>query len=539
MISDMNKSLSLGIDVSTQSISAVVLDIDTLTVVWEHSLDYCRDDRLNTFDIRQQDYILPPETEGEANQPAGLFLAALDALFADLKQEVDTGAIAVINTSGQQHGHVYLNSQSSAIFGKLLEKESGQSDLISLLKGSLAWDKAPIWMTSDTTEEAEFVRDNVGGKRRMIELSGADAPLRFTGIVIRKIGQKHPDIYKNTGKIQLISSFIPAVLTGNSNVPVDYGNASGMALMDYRRKEWSEELIRAVSDELPGGEKALKDKLPAIVSPDSVVGTISSYFVTKYGFSPSCKILAGSGDNPQSKVLVNGDLLSLGTSIVNMVSTDGNTLDRNGYASAMYDGIGRPFMFGTRTNGVMVWDNLRAIYGLGKNDYAPAEEALKNTPVGENLLFWQPRNESFPPSGSIDITRTGDYTPGLGQDYAALIETTLAAVYTYSKEFTRQTDDILHVTGGARKSREILRRIAAVWNRPVASIEAGGAALGAAVAGIIGYHRSECKEVDVLTDTGLLKEGEIIHPRQDDIEAFHHPGGFLERYTAEESRIIS
>jgi xylulokinase len=217
-----------------------------------------------------------------------------------------------------------------------------------------------------------------------------------------------------------------------------------------------------------------------------------------------------------------------------MVSTDGNTLDRNGYASAMYDGIGRPFMFGTRTNGVMVWDNLRAIYGLGKNDYAPAEEALKNTPVGENLLFWQPRNESFPPSGSIDITRMGDYTPGLGQDYAALIETTLAAVYTYSKEFTRQTDHILHVTGGARKSREILRRIAAVWNRPVASIEAGGAALGAAVAGIIGYHRSEGKEVDDLTDTGLLKEGEIIHPRQDDIEAFHHPGGFLERYTAEE-----
>ena len=530
---------SLGLDISTQSISAVVLDMDTWSLVWEHSLDYCRDNRLGTFGIRSEDYILPPETEGEANQPAGLFLAALDALFADLREEIDLGNIAVINTSGQQHGHVYLNRQASGIFEKLLDKESGQWDLNTLLKRSLAWDKAPIWMTSDTSEQAEFIRNHVGGKPRMIELSGADAPLRFTGVVVRKIGQRFPDIYQNTEKIQLISSFIPAVLAGNLNVPVDFGNASGMALMDYRRKEWSEELVRAVSDGLPGGREGLKEKLPVIISPDSVVGSISAYFVLKYGFSPTCKIIAGSGDNPQSKVLVKGDLLSLGTSIVNMVSTDGKILDMNGYASAMYDGIGRPFMFGTRTNGVMVWDNLRARYGLEKNEYGPAEEALEKAPVGENLLFWQPRNESFPLSGNIDITRIGDFSPDFEHDYAALIETTLAAVYTYSKAFTRETDEMLHVTGGARNSREILRRIAAIWNRPVTPIEAGGAALGAAVAGAIGYFKSEGKEVDISKDAGLLKEGEKIDPRQDDVDTFHRPGGFLERYIAEESRSIS
>lgn len=530
---------SLGLDVSTQSISAVVLDMDGLSVVWEHSLDYCQDTRLSSFGIRREDYILPPESDGEANQPVDLFLAALDAIFTDLKNEVDPGNIAVINTSGQQHGHVYLNRHATEIFGKLLDKKSGQLDLNSLLKGSLAWDKAPIWMTSDTSEQAEFIRDHVGGKRKMIELSGADVPLRFTGVVIRKIGQKFPDIYTNTRKIQLISSFVPAVLTGNPNVPVDFGNASGMALMDYRRKEWSEELVRAVSDGLPGGEDGLKKKLTGIVSPDSVVGNISAYFVTRYGFSPSCKIIAGSGDNPQSKVLVSGDLLSLGTSIVNMVSTDGKTLDMNGYASAMYDGIGRPFMFGTRTNGVMVWDNLRSRYGLEKNEYAPAEEALEKAPIGENLLFWQPRKESFPPSGSIDVTRIGDSIPGLGLDYAALIETTLTAVYTYSKGFTRETGETLYVTGGARNSREILRRIAAVWNRPVIPIEAGGATLGAAVAGVIGYHRSEGKEFDILKNTGLLKEGKKINPRREDVDAFHRQRGFLEWYSEEESRIIS
>jgi len=186
----MDKGLSLGIDVSTQSISAVVLDMETRSVVWEYSLDYCRDTRLNTFGIRSEDYILPPESEGEANQPVSLFLSALDALFDDLKRDVDLSDIAVINTSGQQHGHVYLNEHATDLFGKLIDRESGQSDLNSLLKSSLAWDKAPIWMTSDTSKQAEFIRDHVGGKRRMIELSGADAPLRFTGIVVRKIGQK-------------------------------------------------------------------------------------------------------------------------------------------------------------------------------------------------------------------------------------------------------------------------------------------------------------------------------------------------------------
>jgi hypothetical protein len=67
------RRLSLGLDLSTQGIAAVVLDIDARNKVYEHSLDYCRDERLNTFGICKEDYILPPETEGEASQPPELF----------------------------------------------------------------------------------------------------------------------------------------------------------------------------------------------------------------------------------------------------------------------------------------------------------------------------------------------------------------------------------------------------------------------------------------------------------------------------------
>ena len=54
--------LALGLDSSTQSLSAVVIDIDAAEKCFEHSLDYRTDARLNQFGIGE-DYILPPESQ--------------------------------------------------------------------------------------------------------------------------------------------------------------------------------------------------------------------------------------------------------------------------------------------------------------------------------------------------------------------------------------------------------------------------------------------------------------------------------------------
>jgi hypothetical protein len=89
------KRLSLGLDLGTQSLSAVLLDIDRRTRVTEYSLDYTKDTRLNTFGIRLEDYILPPRSDGEADQPPLMFLAALDAMFTDLKKAFAMRDIAV------------------------------------------------------------------------------------------------------------------------------------------------------------------------------------------------------------------------------------------------------------------------------------------------------------------------------------------------------------------------------------------------------------------------------------------------------------
>jgi xylulokinase len=394
-------------------------------------------------------------------------------------------------------------------------------------------------MTSNTIQQADSIRNAVGGKERLIKLSGSDAQLRFTGIVIRRTAGQFPEIYSKTAIIQLIGNFIPAVLTGNARVPADFGNGCGMSLMNYRRKQWSDTLLQAASQGLPGGKKAFRDKLPAITAPDAVVGTIAIYFVRKYGFSPACRIAAGSGDNPQSKVLISGDLLSLGSSFVFMVATDGKTLDMTGAACAMYDGMGRPFLFGCRTNGALVWDQVRALYGMSKEDYAPAEASLQQTPPGQNPVFWQPRNESFPLSGKFNLVRTYDAAPVLGKDYAGIIESSLAAVYSHSLSFSTASGAPLHVMGGAVASPQIMRRVAAIWNRPVVVTDKGGAALGAAVAGVSAFLKSEHGEFDIEDFSGaVLSRGTPIGPEPKDVAAFHRAGGYLDRFAAAEGTLL-
>ena len=546
MTKHKNQRLALGLDSSTQSLSAVVIDIDTAEKYFEHSLDYRADARLNRFGIGE-DYILPPREAGEAEQPPLMYLASLDAMFADIREAgVPLESILLINTSGQQHGHVYLNSKADALLAQLVSFQNfdeDERDLQTLLKDAFAYSNAPIWMTANTVAQTDAVRNGVGGKAEMIDLSGSDAPLRFTGTVIRRVGEQFPEHYAATAKIQLISSFIPAVLTGNANIPIDYGNACGMSLMNYRLKTWDPALLAATAHELPGDVEEFQSKLPTLVRPDSIVGSLAAYYIEKYGFEGRCAVIAGSGDNPQAKVPVGGDLLSLGTSFVNMVSTDGDTLDPEGFANAMYDGINRPFMFGCRTNGAMVWDAVRNNYGLAKEEYAPAEAALQEVAPGQFMTFWQPKTESFPVSGAFELIRAAAQ-PTLAEDYTGIIETSLAAVYVYSAVFTKQTQTPLFVTGGATDSPEIMRRVAGIWNRPTLPVEKGGAALGAAVAGVKALYdadpdtENEPFDIEAFS-ASVLKRGEPIQPHREDVAAYHGEGKYLQRFREKYEQIMT
>jgi xylulokinase len=254
---------------------------------------------------------------------------------------------------------------------------------------------------------------------------------------------------------------------------------------------------------------------------------MAPWFVKKHGFSTEARVLIGSGDNPQTKVLVDGDLLSLGTSFVMMVDTGAGLVDQRGWGNAMYDGVGRPFLFGCRTNGALVWDRLRQRAGLAANDFATGEAALANQAPGSVLALWQPDVESFPPSPSLPLTVDGD--SDFARAYPGCVDSALGLLYRGSLPWlgergspgkaTGPSAAPLFVTGGPTASPGILRRIAAIWNRPVVTIGTTGAALGAAAAALA---------FDGVT-TPLLPPSTPVLPRAEDVDAYHRPGGYLDR----------
>lgn len=232
--------------------------------------------------------IMPAREPGEAEQPPRLFIAALEALLADLKAAgFDTAAIAAINTSGQQHGHVYLNAQAKAAFARLKDTASAESNLLNLLADSFAYGGALIWKTAQHRRRS---RTHPSGHRRQgrhHRTRRHDIPLRFAATVHR-VGSSYPVAYADTCHILQISSFVPAILAGDCTIPIDFGNACGTGLMNYKARAWDDVVMQAVAGDLPGGTAALAAKLPPIAHP-LAAGTVATYFQISTACRPTVR----------------------------------------------------------------------------------------------------------------------------------------------------------------------------------------------------------------------------------------------------------
>jgi xylulokinase len=526
----------LGIDLSTQSLSGVLLGCASAEVLWERSLAYRDDTRLRGFGIDDDRLILPPREAGEAEQPPHLFIAAFEALFGDLKSSgIDPTAIAAINCAGQQHGHVYLSGAADASFARLRESASAGENLLAILEGSFAYAGAPIWKTANTAAEAAHIRATAGGQAAIIARSGSDNPLRFSANVHRRLAQRDPAAYAATRHIVQLSSLVPAILVGDCSVPLDFGNACGTGLMNYRERDWDAVLLQATAGDLPGGAPALAEKLPRIVHPLTICGSAAVYFQKKYGLAADCRIIVGSGDNPQSKVLASGDLLSLGTSFVYMMNSANGGVDRSGMANAMYDGLGRPFNFGCRSNGALVWDRLRSRYGMGIKDYAASEAALAEIAPGGPLRFWHPDAESFPVvAANPEFVRVDCSPVNFASDFAALVDSSLGLIYRCGQGIAGgavvDARQAMSVCGGPSGSVGVMYRIAAIWNRPVIAAGQAGAALGAALAAALALFPE--RERDFNADRlrhAILRGKDVFQPNPAMVQAYHSPGGYLDQ----------
>lgn len=459
----------LGLDSSTQSLSAVILDTDSGTIVSEDSVNFGKDlpqyGQPNGYD--------PSGSDGEVHAHPLMWLEALDLLLGRMRARGgDFSSIVAVGGSGQQHGSVYLKGRFAEKLGAL----SSESDLVSQLKGCLTRESAPIWMDSSTGQECREIAEAVGGDKVVCAKSGSIAIERFTGPQIRKFSKQ--DAYEETGRIHLVSSFFSSVMAGQDS-PIDYGDGAGMNLMNLAEKSWDDDLLNATA---PG----LRSKLPELAPTGQKVGTVANYFVEKYGFSSDCQAVVWSGDNPCSLVGMGASrpgrlVISLGTSDTLFAAMPEPRTDPQGFGHVFGNPMGGFMSLMAFKNGSLAREAVKDEFDLEWSDFEV--EALAKTPSGNDglmmLPFFEP--EITPRVNTKGPVYSDERDRSAEESVRAVLEGQFLNMRHHSGWLGLDPDRI-YITGGASASSGIAQAIANVFGAPVDRLDVpGSAAIGAAM----------------------------------------------------------
>lgn len=237
-----------------------------------------------------------------------MWVKALDIVMDRLVVDgADLSTVAAVSGSAQQHGSLYWSSSGLKTLRNLdVDKFLHQQ----INDSSFVLPQTPIWMDGSTEKQCIEMEEAIGGRERMVEITGSKCYPRFTGPQIRKVYQTRADAYENTQRISLVSSFLASVFL-NDVAPIELTDGSGMNLLDINKRVWSQECLNACAPDL-------EDKLGQPVATNAVVGEIGSFFVQRYSFDPRCKVVAFTGDNASALAGMiidkNWLAISLGTS---------------------------------------------------------------------------------------------------------------------------------------------------------------------------------------------------------------------------------
>src|SRR5215216_2106444 len=189
-------SLYLGLDSSTQSVTAIVLeaDGDRRRIVFESSIAF--EEAFPKYGTRHG--VLPSGDPATAVSPPLLWVDALELMMQRLAGSgVDLSRIAAISGSAQQHGSVYLNASAASALASF----DPARPLAEQVAPMLARQVAPIWMDSSTSAECAEIESAVGGGQALAQHTGSRAFERFTAAQIRKFSKQDPAGYAATDRV--------------------------------------------------------------------------------------------------------------------------------------------------------------------------------------------------------------------------------------------------------------------------------------------------------------------------------------------------
>ncbi len=488
--------LYLGLDSSTQSLSAMIIDTDAGRVVVDESVNFGK--ALPHY-ASPSGFLEHEDPQLKHSNPL-MWVEALDLLLGRLKARgTDFSAIKGISGAGQQHGSVYL-SRSLADVPAWDASRALAEQVAPLLSRSTS----PIWMDSSTSAECREIAEAVGGDARVVSISGSRAIERFTGPQIRAFWKRDAQAYERTREIHLVSSFIASLLI-NRSAPIDHGDGAGMNLLELASGDWSSALVAATA---PG----LAEKLPAAVPSRTEVGEIAEYFVQRYGFARGTRVIAFTGDNPSS--LVGMGATEPGTAVVSMGTSDtvfaamrSPHTDPRGFGHVFGNPAGGFMCLICFANGSLAREKVAERAGLSWEAFERAilEETQPGNQGNLMLPFFIPEMTPKLLAPKVELFGSEKFTSW--QEPATLAR---AIVEAQALSMQRHSDWIgerprfIRVTGGASKNRGIRQVLADVFDADIRALSVGnssalGGALRAAEA-LSGQSFSSLYEVFAATD---------------------------------------
>jgi len=466
-------SYALGLDSSTQSCSALIIDVENGTVIAEASVNF--GEQLPNYNAPSG--FIPGGENGEVHSDPRMWLDALEMLLEDLGKKCDLSKVRAISGAGQQHGSVYLNDEW---FSQIDDLSPNQA-LSEQLSATFSRDTSPIWMDSATAEECREIATAVGGDGVVCEKSGSIAIERFTGPQIRRFYKNNPAAYEKTARIHLVSSFLCSVLIGE-DAPIDTGDGAGMNLVNIDTWDWDRDLLGATAPEL-------LEKLPEVKAGNTIAGSLSNYFTEKYGFAAGVPVTIFSGDNPSSLVGMGASqpgklVVSLGTSDTFFAAMPSVVADPDGCGHVFGNPNAGSMSLQCFANGSLAREAVKDKFGY---DWDQFSQAFANTPCGNEGKLMVP---FFSPETSPRVDLAAPILKGgeafeNWQEPDAAIRACVEGQFLNMKlrtDWMQLQPEVIYLTGGASKNNAIAQVIADIFQAKVQRlVVSGSVGLGAAM----------------------------------------------------------
>jgi xylulokinase len=481
-----SRSLLIGIDSGTQSTKALVVDARSGKVCGSGSASYG---------------LIAGLPAGAKEQDPETWRAALvkSVKLALKEAKATAGEVVAISVSGQQHGFVPMDKSGAVIR------------------------PAKLWCDTTTTAECAEITQALGGAKGAIRAVGNAVLPGFTAPKILWLRKNEPENYARLATVLLPHDYLNWWLTGG--MFMEFGDASGSALMDVRKRRWSEAAIQAIDPELSG-------KLPTLSSSDQPAGQLRAEAAKALGLNAGVLVAAGGGDNMMGAIGTGNTrqgvvTASFGTSGTIYACSERPVVDPAGEIAAFCDSTNRWLPLLCTMNVTVATEMVRKDFDL---DHAAFEKAAAKAPAGSDGLVLLPYLEG---------ERTPNIPDGTGVflgvrpatfDAPHFARATMEGVTMGMNYGLRRLAELgvsakqVRATGGGAKSKLWRQIMADVFQAEVVTLEVSeGAAYGAALQALWCWRRQKGETVGIedVTDAFVkVNRAETAQPNDKAVEVY-------------------